>query len=397
MLSKRVLGAALVAACLCAGGTALAQKKRDNAAIAEKLVTVGVPVHEGDIVLVSGTSADAELLEELSLAVAKRGADALVALSPSSRVWKRFWTEVPAKYDSRAPELDIKLMSMADVAISIDSDTGEAGLLADVPEARRAARAAAARVVGEVSRARNIASINLGNGVYPGANQAARFGLSQAELSQLFWDAVNADQAKLAASNKALIAALSAGKQLEITHPNGTNLKVRIEGRKVLDSDGSISEAERKQGHPASLVWLPAGEVYVTPVPGTAEGVIVDERYLGGTLGKDIAGLTLEVREGRLVSMRAKTPMDWLQKGYDLGPAGKELLGVIDFGTNPALRPGRGKLESFVATGTVTYFFGDNTWAGGDNAVGYGLAGHLTGCTVKVDGKTIVENGALKN
>jgi hypothetical protein len=39
---------------------------------------------------------------------------------------------------------------------------------------------------------------------------------------------------------------------------------------------------------------------------------------------------------------------------------------------------------------------GNNIWAGGtSNAVG-GIDGHLAGATVKIDGKTIVENGVLK-
>jgi hypothetical protein len=39
---------------------------------------------------------------------------------------------------------------------------------------------------------------------------------------------------------------------------------------------------------------------------------------------------------------------------------------------------------------------GNNLWAGGTNDSTGAVGGHLAGCTVKVDGKTIVENGTLK-
>jgi hypothetical protein len=44
----------------------------------------------------------------------------------------------------------------------------------------------------------------------------------------------------------------------------------------------------------------------------------------------------------------------------------------------------------------VTVGTGNNTWAGGDNKVSYGLTTFLPGSTVTLDGKTIVENGVLK-
>jgi len=44
----------------------------------------------------------------------------------------------------------------------------------------------------------------------------------------------------------------------------------------------------------------------------------------------------------------------------------------------------------------VSLGFGDNTWAGGSNDMGWGASGSLNGCTVAVDGKIVVEKGVLK-
>jgi leucyl aminopeptidase (aminopeptidase T) len=69
-------------------------------------------------------------------------------------------------------------------------------------------------------------------------------------------------------------------------------------------SDGVISAEDRKKGGPAVSVWLPAGEVFLTPVPGTANGVVVaDHMYQGDR----IEGLRLGVKNGKMVGMTAGT------------------------------------------------------------------------------------------
>lgn len=396
MSRRRMFGIAL---CLAAasGGAAWAQKKgHDTNAVAEKLVNQAIAVKEGDLVVVSGSRADADLLEELYIQIRKRGGQPLVTLFPGSDLDKRIWAEVPPKYDGLSPRASMHVAMLADLTINVEGDGPAPAVLADLPQERITSATKANRVVEQISQSRGVPAINLGNGLYPGPNNAARLGVSQAELSEAFWSAVNTDYAKLSQTGAGLVAALSAGKELEITHPNGTSLKMRVEGRKALVSDGAVSDAERAQGGAAAIVWLPAGEVYLTPVPGTAEGTVVDEWRAASGTSKEVQGLTLTFKEGRVTSMKAKTPMDALKREYDAAPEGKDALGVIDLGINPSLKAGKGKLESYVHSGMVTVFVGSNTWAGGDNNAAYGLPMHIPGATVKLDGKVLVENGVLK-
>jgi leucyl aminopeptidase (aminopeptidase T) len=189
--------------------------------------------------------------------------------------------------------------------------------------------------------------------------------------------------------------ALASGKEVQITNPNGTDLRVRIEGRSVLVSDGVISPEEQKRGGAACQVWLPAGEVYVAPVAGTAEGKVVVERQEFD--GAEIEGLTLMFQAGKLTSMTARSGLERLTPVYDAAGTGKDAFAVIDLGINPNVRiPPGTRLATFVPAGMVTIGVGNNLWAGGDNAVPFGLASFLPGSTVKVDGKVIVENGILK-
>jgi len=76
--------------------------------------------------------------------------------------------------------------------------------------------------------------------------------------------------------------------------------------------------------------------------------------------------------------------------------AGKEDFALIDIGINPDIRilPDS-KMTSWIPAGMVTVGIGNNTWAGGENNISYGLFGHIAGTTVKADGKTLVAEGKL--
>lgn len=366
----------------------------DLAALSNRLVSEVAGVKEGDIVLISGSVRDIELLENLNTDVRKVGAFPLLTLN-SDRMGKKYFDEVPEKYDSQAPELNLRLATMATVTISLDPSEAE-GLLAGVPPARFAALGKANEPVAEVFRKRNVRQVEVGNGLYPTEWRAKRFGMSQEELSKAFWSAVNTDYSALQSSAEKIKSTLETGKELHITNPNGTDLKVRIEGRPFFVSDGIISAEDLKKGSPAVNVYLPAGEVYCAPVPGTAEGKVVVSRDF--YQGKEINDLTLTFVAGKLTSMTGSGPgFAEFKADYDARAEGKETFAFVDFGINPSFSvPAASKVGNWIQAGMVTVGTGNNTWAGGDNTISYGLTNHLPGSTVILDGKTIVENGVLK-
>ena len=184
------------------------------------------------------------------------------------------------------------------------------------------------------------------------------------------------------------------GRELRITNPNGTNLRVGIAGRPIVISDGVITSASIASGEKTS-VWLPAGEAFFTPVTGTAEGKIVVPRYY--YQGKAVENLTLIVKGGHVVSMTASSGFEPLQASWNASPAGRDLLSVVDFGINPNITiPAGAQFDAWVPAGMVTLSVGNDTWAGGSNNVPFGLSAFLPGSTVTVDGIPIVEKGTAK-
>lgn len=366
----------------------------DLQALSSRLVVQVAGVKEGEIVFISGGVRDLELLENLNTDVRKVGAFPLLTIG-SDRMFKKYYEEVPEKYDSQAPELDLKLATLPAAAITIDTNESD-DISAGIPPARQAAVGKAGVPVADIYLKRNVRQVNIGNGIYPTAYRAKRFGMSHDDLAKTFWESVNADYTALQATGEKVKTELSTGKEVHITNPNGTDLKVKIEGRPFFVSDGIISADDVKKGGPAVAVYIPAGEVFCSPVPGTAEGKVVES--LTHFRGKEVNNLTLTFVGGKLTEMAGSGPgFADLKAAYDASGDGKELFGFVDFGINPNLRiwP-TSKLGNWVQSGMVTVGIGNNAWAGGDNKVSYGLTNYLPGSTVAVDGRTVVENGVLK-
>lgn len=365
----------------------------DSEAVAQKLVTQSAGIREGDIVLITGGVRDLKLLEDLAVAARKAGAFALVEIL-SERMIRKGYDDVPAKYDSQPPELGRKLAYIVTAVISVDFVENQE-FLAGVPPERMAARGKASEGLAKLWQDRKIRQVNLGNGLYPTAQNARNFGVSQEQLAKMFWDGVNVNYSELNATGEGVRKVLASAKEVQITNPNGTDLKVRVEGRPVFVSDGVISPEETKKGGASNQVWLPAGEVYLAPVPGTAEGKLVaDDDFYQGTL---IQGMTVTFRGGKVTSMTAKSGLEAFKALYDASGSGKENFAFIDIGINPNVRiPEGSRMVNYVPSGMVTVGIGNNLWAGGNNSAPFGWSGYLSRCTVKADGKVLVENGVLK-
>ena len=359
--------------------------------LAERIVNQSAGVKEGEIVLVSGAARDNELVENIVIEIQKVGGHALVDTS-NEKLAKRSYTEVPEKFDSKEPKLAMALAKMVNVTINVDSQESEA-LFADVPAERRAARAKAGAPVQREFIKNKVRSVSIGNDLYPTEWRAKRFEMPVDAFGKLFWEGVNIDYTGLQATGEKARTALT-GKEMEITHPNGTSLKVSLDSRPAYISDGIISADDVAKGN--FDAYLPAGEAAVITAANSGTGKFIIEKQF--YQGKEVNKLTLNFENGKLTSFTGEGPgFAALEADYKLAGEGKDLLSFIDIGINPSytLAPSS-KLGNWVSAGMVTVGSGNNAWAGGTNGATGGVAGHLAGCTVKVDGKTIVDAGALK-
>lgn len=361
--------------------------------IARNLVELSAHVQQGEIVMITGRAHDTELLENIAVHVRRQGAFPIL-LTGSDRLQSRMLREIPEQFDSQTPRANLKLAEIVDAVISVDGP-GSDSLAGVLTPTRVAARAKAGLPVAKLMEQRKVRVVNLGNDLYPSPMLARNSGVDEATLSRLFWSGAAVEPTRLAARAKGVQQALSAGREVRVTHPNGTDLRFRIEGRPALASDGEISAEDRQRGAGATTVWLPAGEVYVTPVAGSAKGRLVVPRHRAR--GQDVTGLSLRLENGKVTEATAASGLEAWKPDYDAAGAGKDELSVLDIGVNDAMRiPEGSRLTPWVADGMVTLSIGSNVWAGGQNMSEFGDSFHLPGATVTVDGRPLVKAGRLQ-
>lgn len=365
--------------------------ERDYRPVAEKVVGQVAGVQTGEVVWLIGRDEDLPLLEDLAVEVQRRGAWPLLTVG-TERLRRRLYDEVPAAFDTISPAANLRLAGIVDVIIGTES--GEQRTLEGVPPARIEARKRADGAVLALLRKRGVRSVWLGSGLYPSAERAEQVGVSRRDLAEILYGGLNVDYEQLQRTGEAIRQLVAAGNEVHVTAPNGTDLRVRVTGRPVFVSDGIISAEDRRRGGPATTVWLPAGEVYLIPAPGSAEGVlVVDEDVYGG---KRVEGLRLEFKKGKVASITAKSGLEAFQAEYDAAGRGKDVLSVLDFGINPGLKlPPDKPIHAWTRAGMVTVVVGDNAWAGGDINMGFALFTHLASATAEVDGSAIVRDGKL--
>lgn len=368
-------------------------KTPDPRRIADRIAVEHLQVKTGQIVLVTGDLDALDFLEELSVAVARHGGSPIQTVT-RERMALRLYEEVPEKFDKKRQSGAVALAEVVDAIVKVEGRRAP-GLLQSIPAARVAAATKTDADVANILRDRGVPLLVVGNGLWPTAAAAKVHGVSLPELTRVFWSALDVTPGELRQSAAPVKAAIGAGRLVRVTHPNGTDLTFSVEERPVLVSDGATSPESLSEN--VVETHLPAGEVLVVPVRGSANGRIVVGRlpFEGGWLEQ----LSLEFERGRLVRQRGKPgkAYDRFRQLYDAAPKnGRDEFALLDIGVNRGARASNGKaLLSSIPAGTVTVGIGNNTRGGGETDIPFSFVAPLTGATVTVDGRAIVKKGEL--
>ena len=202
----------------------------------------------------------------------------------------------------------------------------------------------------------------------------------------MFLTTLSADYEKIRNFNHHLKKMLEGGKTIRVTTDLGTDLTLSIEGRTVMSDDGLIHEK-------GSFGNLPAGEVFVAPVEGSANGVLVIDASVAG-IGILEHPVEVFVENGFAVKIEGGIQAEKLQNMLSsVGMKEAFSIAELGFGTNPNASVIGNVLEDEKAFGTVHIAFGDNSTIGGVTKAGIHVDAILTKPTVSVDGELILKNG----
>ncbi len=200
-----------------------------------------------------------------------------------------------------------------------------------------------------------------------------------------------AEPKKMKALGQRLASRLRQGGKLRITHPNGTDLTLRIPpGRRVTVDDGIIDAADLKQKNNVGNV--PAGLVVATVDEGFADGTILASRTARFARGrKTVEGLRWTFSRGRLVSRATGRGEAEYEQYFAKGGTGKDRPSLFTIGLNPALSEAPSYEDQ--ALGIVSVYVGGNTFYGGKSKSTFQAYLMLQGANVELNGKPLLRAG----
>ena len=194
--------------------------------------------------------------------------------------------------------------------------------------------------------------------------------------------AMLADYAKVGELTKKLAKLFDGASEIRVTTRAGTILDLSIAGRETYADTGVYHE-------PGEWGNLPAGEAFVAPVEGSANGKIVID---GGMANLPRGELEIGVKNGRAIEISGTHAVELIERFNEVG---RKAYWLAEFGvgTNPKARIGESVLEAEKVLGTCHVAFGDNSTFGGRIRAGIHLDGIMRRPTIELDGKVVMRAG----
>lgn len=169
------------------------------------------------------------------------------------------------------------------------------------------------------------------------------------------------DYQQVAAEGRAIADRLTAAQEAVVRTPEGTDMRFSLAGRQGRNDHGLYTEK-------GSWGNLPAGEAYIAPLEGTAQGQLVVPAGWYPGLRED---LTLHFRDGLVYALEGggavgENFLELLKPGDDREPyRSRRNLAELGIGSNPNASDPDNVLEAEKIRGTVHLAIGDNAHMGG--------------------------------
>jgi len=227
---------------------------------------------------------------------------------------------------------------------------------------------------------------------YASDAQAEHWGVPGAMWrSQLIRGITDVDYGLLRKDGRRAADLLARGRELRLTAGNGTDLTLRLRGRRPWVDDGTVGPDDHRRGR--GMTAAPAGSVVVAIEEGSAQGVVIANRPSYLSAGR-VEGGQWEVANGKLRNYWYTDGGEAFEADFAKAPRGRETVSLFALGLNPALPGGVPQAEDEEA-GTVTIAVGGNSLYGGRNRCRF-LSWITVGeATVAVDGAPLCDRGKV--
>ena len=223
-----------------------------------------------------------------------------------------------------------------------------------------------------------------------GASKAgARVATMRGAIPEMFYPEgpISVDYLEVERETKFIAGFLTRAREAKVVSDSGTNLVFSLKGRKGGEDTG-IYVKPGKWGN------LPAGEAYIAPVEGTAEGALVVEKGWFPNLAEE---MTIIFRKGEVQQ---------IQGGGEVNRLLSQILGLesqrkrtrcnlaeLGIGTNPKARRTDITIEAEKIKGTIHIGIGDNSHMGGKVVADYHQDFVVPTPDLFLDGEKMMDKG----
>lgn len=329
-------------------------------------------VKPGEGVVVKGGVHTQELLEEIALECYKSDATPTLVFS-SDRYAKRVYDEIPTKTMARTPKQYVGLVKAADLLISVEEMDNPA-IAHAFPRDKLKARQKAMLPILDIVYHKTKGKKWLYAG-WPTRAAAKSFGVPYSDFENIVIGGLSVTTKTLMNTGRKIERKLAGASWVHVWDDQGTDFRVKVEGRRLNIDDGFISDEDFAIGDRGAN--LPAGEVFYAPQETIGDGSLfcpVTRDRLSDKVVKDVH---LEFKDGKLLidTVTAKKNLDALTSSFreceeidreTFTPVRTSNIAELGIGFNPKITKAIGYiLTDEKVGGTVHLAFGSNSTYGG--------------------------------
>ncbi|HEU4463276.1 MAG TPA: aminopeptidase [Solirubrobacterales bacterium] len=267
----------------------------------------------------------------------------------------------------------------ADATLAVISERDSAA--AEPPRAVAAAMAAA-----DVVLAATIQSLSHTAARKAATDAGVRVGSLPGVTEEMLSRLMAVDLKEIRRRGWAVTTALNRSSEARITCPNGSDLRIGLEGRMGIADAGEL-------GSRGAFGNLPCGEGFIAPVEGTTNGTLVVDGSIAD-VGLLETPVELKVRDGHLVEASGEDGAKLLALLTAHGEDGTNVA-ELGIGTNEEALLTGNILEDEKILGTVHVAFGASAGIGGTVAVPVHLDCVVLEPTLTVGGTPVLDAGRL--
>lgn len=351
----------------------MSDKPFDVELLADKTIEM-LGVTPGQVIWIWANVYSMDFIEALAFRIRARGAFWLLRLN-SEPLLRRIGQDVPQEYLGLVPEHELRWLDDIDAIVELRDHSGNIPGVA--LERRRAMGAEWIALIDAAARKgiRRVMVIN------PTPALTAAYNLPLDELQRRLLQAINVDYAAVDSRQEQMARLLEKADAVHITSAAGTDLHLRVDGRKaLLDTDS-----------------LPRGEAYIAPIEESAQGVaVIDKAFFRGRF---VESLRLTFSGGHVAGVEApdSAGVEAFRELLAISSGDKDVIAEFAIGTNPgATEPiGNIALDEKIG-GSVHIAIGMNERFGGRNKSNLHLDLVILKPTVRFDGRLVLENGVFR-